>query len=381
MVLIKRQKLLRAVSLSTILIILLGTAARFWASEREYNYDFDSYLIVANIMTEGGNVYAEIERYNYGPTWMNIVSTLYLLAKKDALVFRKLLVAFLTLVDIGIFLLLRKKYGEFTGSLFFLSPISVLISGHHNQFDNLAILLGLLSVSLISDNFNAPLNKWKYAGLATLGFSLITKHLFFIFPLWLAVKQKGFPQKMLILLIPTAIFLVSFAPYAGTGGYEIIRNVFLYKSYANEPFYNLFVPGFFQYFFTSQTVWLLFLTFFGFYFRNYDGTASLLLYTCILVATSPAITNQYLSIVTPFLAATPGLLAIIYTVIGTLHLFTDVDGLHLWSSSIQRNDFYSILVTLLCATFIWKIWNKQILHGIVTAKTEIKEQIKSLSIK
>jgi len=45
---------------------------------------------------------------------------------------------FLSLVDLGIFFVLWKKFGRPAAALFFLNPISVIITGYQSQFDNLA---------------------------------------------------------------------------------------------------------------------------------------------------------------------------------------------------------------------------------------------------
>lgn len=363
------QKALRQSNLnaSFLFIALAGTALRFAVSAWGHNYDFDSYLIVARIGQDGGNVYAETERYNYGPAWMGVLSVFYSVAGGNETVFRLLLITLLCLADLGIFLFLTKRYHLLAGGLFFLNPISIIVTGYHNQFDNLALLFALLAAGWIGERDDAPLDRKKYAGLIALGMSLVIKHVFFLYPFWLAVKQKKAAQALIVFLLPMSLFLVSFLPYRDLGGEGILKNVFFYRSYANEYFYRMFVPPFFKPVLTSHALWMLSLAAFGVYFRRRDTIESLLLYSCILVFLSPAITNQYLAIPLSFVAAYINPAGAAYTLVGTLHLLTDMDGLNWlgrnWKFAF-REIFYALSVLLLCAAFIWSIWGKRIISAI-----------------
>jgi len=48
--------------------VAIGIGLRIWVSTFGYNFDFESYAVVASIIDSGGNVYAETHRYNYGET-------------------------------------------------------------------------------------------------------------------------------------------------------------------------------------------------------------------------------------------------------------------------------------------------------------------------
>lgn len=365
-------------TLTTLTVILLGFALRILASERGHNYDFDSYIIVLNILEKGGNVYAETTRYNYGPIWFWILRIAYGISNHDQATFRTVLVIFLSCVDLGIFFILLEKYGKLSGYLFFLNPISIIITGYHNQFDNLAILMTLFATILIDEDFDQPLKIRKYAGLVILGISLVTKHLFFFYPIWLSIKQKGTINKIIISLIPYSIFLLSFTPYLNSGLEGIVNNVFIYKSYSNAVFYSFFTPVLFQLLFSSMAAWILILAFFGFYFRESSSSDSFFFYTCILVAASPAITNQYLAIPISYLAVNLNLFSFLYIFLGLAHLLLDIDGLHLLGIShgtgILRQWFYFLLVILLWTHFINKVWEAKIKSIGRKIYNEIKKQ-------
>ncbi len=338
--------------------LALGVCLRILTATRGHNYDFESYLIVIRIVETGGNVYAETSRYNYGPIWFNILHFLYTVSTKNPSIFRYTLVAFLGMVDAGIFLILLKRYSVNVATIFFLNPVTIIITGFHNQFDNLAILFSLAAVCLIGDRTKEKLNARQFIGLILLGFSITTKHLFFAFPFWLAIRRESFRERALVLLIPVSVFILSFLPYWNKGKEGIINNVFLYSSYKNEIFYNLLTPNFLHKYISSMLVWLLVIMIGAFIYKRDSITNALLYYAGVLVGTSPAISNQYLAIPIPYLSVKVNVLSIIYIGVATIHLFTDYDGLHFLASGgleiYGRNFYYSTLVILVISHLTWQ---------------------------
>jgi len=308
------------------LVLVIGLFARLDMAAFGFNYDMSSYRIVAGILDHGGNVYASTERYNYGPFWFLILHGLDLLAGHNETVFRYLVAGFLSLVDVGICLFLWRRFGHLVACLFFLNPISVLITGFHSQFDNLAIFIGLLAAEMMGDDLDRPVNRRKFSALVLLGLSIATKHILFAFPFWLAVKQKGGRQKLIVILVPVLVFLAGFTPYWREGQQGIIQNVFHYHSETNQYFYNMFVPRCLESIFSSRAVWFICLAVFAFIYRQKNTVEFLLAYTCVLVATSPAIMNQYLAIPIAFVAIRWNVLTALYTVLGTWVLLGPPNG-------------------------------------------------------
>jgi hypothetical protein len=196
-------------------------------------------------------------------------------------------------------------------------------------------------------------------GLFVLGLSLVIKHVFFAFPFWLAVKQKGMRQKLVVILMPVSMFALSFVPYWHIGSQGIIQNVFLYRSATTEFFYRMFVPMGVQYMFNSQMVWFFLLVIFAFIYRQKNTVEFLLLYTCVLVAASPANINEYLAIPGPFVATHLNPFTILYTAVGTLHLLVDVNGLHL--TGLSQTICIDIAIYLLCLGLVWVTWRQNIM--------------------
>jgi hypothetical protein len=343
------------------LVILFGLFARLDMATLGWNYDMSSYRIVAGILDQGGNVYASTERYNYGPFWFLILHGLDLLAGHNQVVFRYLVAGFLSLIDVGICLFLWRRFGLLAAGAFFLNPISILITGYHSQFDNLAIFLGLLAAQWLGDGWDQPVNCRKFFALVLLGLSIATKHILFAFPFWLAVKQRGSWQKLIVILVPVLIFLAGFAPYWPTGKQGIIHNVFHYHSETNEYFYNLFVPHFLQDVFSSRAIWFICIAIFAFIYRRANTVEYLLAYTCVLVAASPAIMNQYLVIPVAFLATRWSVLPALYTIVATWMLLGPPNGplavgyLPLMPPAIP--------VGTLCFTLAWITWRPNIITG------------------
>ncbi|HXA45894.1 MAG TPA: hypothetical protein VNZ25_10335 [Candidatus Angelobacter sp.] len=353
------------------IILVFGVFARFRVAALGPNYDFDSYRIVADIMAQGNNVYASTARYNYGPVWFNLIHLFDLLAGRDPVTFRWLLISLLTAADIGICLVLFQKFGRLAATLFFLNPVSILITGYHNQFDNLAMLMGLCAVLLFGDDFDRPLGRRKYAGLLVLGLSLMTKHLFFMFPLWLAVKQRGLLQKGIVLTLPILIFLAGFLPYWNGSQGGIIRNVFEYKSShgAFISFYDLLLPGFLKSLASPTGWWLIILGLFALICRGKNGLESLLVYTAVLVATSPAIADQYLAIPAAFVSVELNLFSIAYALSATLQVVAFTPGPALLSGRFNYDDIALIFLVL---TLVWVLWRAAILQILQNCRQKIR---------
>src|SRR5438270_473549 len=104
------------------LIIIVGLLARLDVATFGSNYDMASCRIVAGILDHGGNVYASTDRYNYGPFWFLILHGLDMLAGQNETIFRYLVAGFLSLVDVGICLVLWRRFGHLVACLFFLNP-------------------------------------------------------------------------------------------------------------------------------------------------------------------------------------------------------------------------------------------------------------------
>jgi hypothetical protein len=266
-----------------------------------HNFDFESYTIVGSIAAKLGNVYAQTARYNYGPVFLCIQGFWYSLASFfpfSRIVYRIFIIFTLTLADIGIAVYIYKKCGRSAAILFFLNPVSIIITGYHNQFDNIAVLIALFAMRYY--NNDKHFNKNDILFVVFMALSLITKHIFIFFLFWLLV-HKDLPLKKRIVYAgtPAILFLLSFIPFfRGMGKSGIIHNVFLYRSFNNFPLVHpvlklLHIP-------IDPSLYILFFVLLvciaGILQRNENMEKSMLFYTLCLVSFSSAVANQYIVI-------------------------------------------------------------------------------------
>lgn len=381
-------------------LLVLGIVLRFAMMKRGFNFDMESWRLAADITAHDGNVYAETYRYNYGPIWFEVLHILDRIAQSfpdPYHAFRFLIVGTLTLADVGIWYLLRKRFGLVAGFLFFLNPISIIITGYHNQFDTVAIFAALAAMVVYGD-VSGGLTKRKLWGLALLGLSLTVKHIFFLFPLWLAVKQRGWREKLVVLALPIGIFLASFVPFAAEGHAGIAKNVFGYSSFSNSPFWFTMLPQFVQSVVSIKLLFFGALVVFAFIMRKRPVVESLLMYTIILVVFSAAIANQYLAIVCAGIAVFPNFFYALYTLFATLMLSISDAGLH--SDKVQQalpapigNSLaaeatyraYDIPLFMLAVGLLWHFQRQRIVLAVRYVwrwvRAEFQAQVQSLKAK
>jgi len=208
------------------LLCILVTGARLWVSQRGVTFDFESYVIVSDLVLQGLNVYEHTERYNYGPLWSLLLGTFRFLAP-DPVNFHLLLVLFLTAVDIVIALQLR-AISWWASYLFLLNPISLIVSGYYLQFDNLTLAIG---IAAIRSHTLARRPAFVSGGIFAL--SLMMKHSLIFLPVCLVLYEPT-RRAMTVAVVAYAGFLLSFVPYLNERSFSpIMRNVFLYQSGKN----------------------------------------------------------------------------------------------------------------------------------------------------
>ncbi len=316
--------------------ILTGIVIRFVLMYWGHNFDFESYCIVGELAASGNNVYAFTSRYNYGPIWFILLGTFWKLAAGNILLFRIFIVSTLTLCDFLIAKLISQKAGNFWGLIFFLNPISLIITGYHNQFDNIAVLFGAYAVSCLEKS--ADERDFKAAdiyGTILLSFSLITKHILFAFPLWVLLNKKiDARKKFLYAFIPPLIFLISFIPYWAEGSQGILNNVFLYKSFNNFPLLGLGVFNHLGMFLPYQKyiclpAFIVLMVGCAYCFRREEIYDLFLLYIIALVCFSSAIANQYIVIPCMALIILLRKKSALYFLLGLLFLSLNKNGLHI----------------------------------------------------
>lgn len=348
-------------------LIVVGVLARFMLPQFGFNHDFTSYGIVSEIVINGGNVYAETTRYNYGPIWFLVVGALRWLGEQTSApvpVFRVGIVAVLTAADIAIAWLLRREYGTKVALIFFLNPVSILITGYHNQFDNIAIALGLAAAMTVGRADPERDRRAWLGGLALLGLSLIVKHIFFLFPLWLALRARRWRDRFIALALPVGMFAASFLPFAASGADGMLHNVFLYRSFQNGLVSRVISSGIGDAL-PAAIPFILLLAAFGLAVRRLPPLRAALVYLVALVVLSPAMANQYLAIPMATVAAALNPAYLVYAASAVLVILSNDDGLglHLFeplgpgaSGWLDGRFAYDLPVVLLTLGLAWQLW-------------------------
>ena len=337
-------------------LISIGIFLRFAVMTVGHNYDFESYCIVGEISGHFRNVYAETHRYNYGPIFLVIQGILYRIAtllSNWEPAYRVMMISTLTLADLWIACFVANRYDVKKALLFFLNPVSIIITGYHNQFDNIAILLALLSIPFYNEDERFGKRDWLFVGLLSL--SLITKHILFILPLFLLLK-KGLPlkKKLVYVAVPPLCFLISFVPFAlqnSDAFHGILQNVFFYKSFNNSP---LLLPLLRLIRFPMQYSILLFglgMALLAFFIRRQPYEKQLLAYLIAMVALSSAIANQYLAIpLVALVVLDTGFWKYLYLAATTVYLALEYNGLGLLEKLVLK--YFPTWMGRLCGTYV-----------------------------
>jgi hypothetical protein len=205
--------------------------------------DFDTYQLVADASLAGKNFYVDPGRYNYAPFWGWWVT---LLRWATGPWFRYGVLATLTAADLFLITWLYRRGKIMPAILWGLLPIQAVITGFQNMFDILGVIPAILAVALLERNRtgkgNYSSDKIVLRATLLLALSLCLKHIYFFFPFWLFFRTPDRKQRAMLLIIPLALFFVSFIPMLPHGGAAAIRyRVF---SYTGGIWYNFWAELF-----------------------------------------------------------------------------------------------------------------------------------------
>lgn len=297
-----------------VFLAILATAFKVFLAGLGHNFDVESWAIFADLIHDGKNIYAETYRNPYGPIWAYLCAgTSYVQAhvfESDTIEgFHRLLAFQLSLVDIGIAFFIARRYSFAAGALFLLNPVSLLVSGFHTQFGNLAVLLALICCGLLDKEDETPTPRYVLA-MALLGLSLVFKHILIFLPLWFFFQPNVTRPKRLLSLVPFAVFAGSFLPFirderALEG---VIEHVLLYESFHLDGFFPRLVDtviplrmieallSWVPVFSGFKFVWAAAMMLTGLAVRDKSYVEQLLVYLAAMVVFSSAAADQYLAI-------------------------------------------------------------------------------------
>jgi hypothetical protein len=280
-----------------------GLVLRIIMASLGHNFDLESYEIVADIVLNGESVYANTARYNYGPIWAYILAFLKLLASigtYNQKLFHVYIVVCLFIAEVFLYkAIYRQTKNNLLILLLLFNPISIVIIGHHSQFDILAICVAYYAyVNLKNKKYNSA--------IILLGLSFSIKHIMVFLPLMLLFDQDILlKERIKLLTIPAVIFALSFLPFYKD--IEAIKtNVLSYQFNNNQTFLkqilDLAIPGFITkmgffkllpIFTGYKFIWLLIFPSVAFYVYKWKNADIFNIYLLCIVATSLAISEQY----------------------------------------------------------------------------------------
>ena len=289
--------------------------------------DFYNYARTAYIKQEYFSHYGVMRQYNYGPLVAEVVSLFWKISDftqsriidttlfefpfsypvsfesvniQIGLNFKLLLMMFIFLFDLLILYLLNDLYNSKLASFWILNPYSILISSFWLREDSILIAFILLFIYFYNRDRTG-------LALLFLSLSIITKHLFIFFPIWLLFKNL---KKNLVYISSYIFFAISFIPYIlrfsnkdlpvghslnDIGIYGIFNDVIKYRASNQYPLLSLL--SFIN--INSYKIWgslffYLAVLLVGFYFRNQSSENSVLIYLLCIVAFTPGFQGNYL---------------------------------------------------------------------------------------
>ena len=311
-------------------VVVIGFLARIVVSERGYNYDFGVWQILADGIGKGLTPW-QATTYFYGPIWAHLLYFLKTLGNLTGVEFRLLIVLTLTLADLTISYLIMRHKSVVFACVFFLNPISIIITGYHNQLDNLVIAIACLGLLLVPQKVDGPLTRGDIVTLVLLWLSLSTKHLFLIFVIWMAMRQRDLKRQLTYLFVPPTLFVLSFVPFLPSSA-STVENLAGWSA-ENGPLWVLLglenglgpIPlTFFTVVSTAVIGWLV---------RRWPMSNAVFLYLVVVVITTPNSAGQYFAIAAIGAIGLGTLWFAPYFAMATYVLMLDYHGLHFSSES------------------------------------------------
>jgi len=322
-----------------ILATVTGVSLRLWLATLGHNYDVESFALVGGLVADGRNVYANTLRYNYGPIWFLVLGLIEWIMRHvrttNVEAFHFVVASLLTAVDVAIAWLLSRRFDPVAGVLFLLCPVSMLITGFHSQFDNLAVLVGLIAWLPMASASSRRSARNVAACAVVMGLSLSIKHILVFFPLWVITWPAfgDLRRRLLYAVVTYGVFLAGFAPFAVNDAAidGIWRHVFAYDSNTLytlfEQVLQLFAPAssvvalfaWVPVFSGVKFLWLIAMVAVGWIAMRREPSHAVLYYLLAMVALSPSMAAQYFAIPLAAIAVHwRAALSWVYVLVGTV---------------------------------------------------------------
>ena len=347
----KKIKIIKKTS-AYFFILALGLAARlFFAYHFTGNYDIVSWYLNRDILEYGKNIYAITSRYNYTPIWFSIIYFLGIVSLLfPQFPFMFVIRSFLSIVDLITAWVLFKIAKRINLSpvkavaLFFLNPISIIITGYHGQFENLSVLFLLLAIYFCLRNDK----KVKTFVWFFLTMGLLIKHVVINQVLGMFMNiERSWKKAIILFFLALIFFLLTFVPYWKEGAQGIVDNVFLYSGGMSASY------GLISFEFAPvgtlihKYMFILAMFLFAFFFRAKNIIRVALVNLLFFFVFTSGLSAQQMVLPIALGALIPTNAFYLYTLITSLFLFGDINEL-----KIRLFESYNWNCVWICA-LVW----------------------------
>lgn len=307
-------------------LVLLAVLMRLWFAWAYHgNFDQQSYEIVQEIVRAGGNVYAETDRYNYGPPWFLILASFAWLQDATGLPAHGVIRTFLTIVDLTVAAVLfrmavRLGLDSHRASVVFLAnPVTILVTGFHGPIDGLAMLFVWMAVLVQLERPRLPLT------LALTFLAITVKPIVAAAPLYAwTVTIPSFGRRLMMLIGIGLLFALALTPWALDGWQGISQNVVAYAARGgSSPGEGPSLGGVLR---------MVALGAGGALAIRLPVDRAILLWALIIVATEPLATEQYYILPVMAGALRPGPGFWMFSLVATVALLGSPDNAVAWSA-------------------------------------------------
>lgn len=221
--------------LALLAIVCCGLTLRLILASGPYNYDIIAFLQDVKLFNEGKNIYLYQTAYNYSPFIFYIIGIIGLIHSTIKIFpyefVHRSIISFIDVFSLLVLLSLAKTKRlspTKTALLFFLNPVSIIISGRHGQFDNIVVLFLLLALVVYYQQ-DVVKRYGKLKMLILLTASVLVKHIlvYQVLLIWsFILKNKGKAAKMFLFTV--VVFLLSLLPFIFDAPKQIVKQVFFY---------------------------------------------------------------------------------------------------------------------------------------------------------
>lgn len=220
--------------------------------------DIHSLFEMADLVSRQINPYLALNYNTYPPTALYIQFWALELAKFFNIPFYILIKLWPNLADLLItfliyYLLIKKgtsqKSAVVWSLIYFLNPVSIIISAAHGQMDSLPAFLVILSALLFSFN----LGKIEFLGALFLGLAISIKpNPLMLLPVFLTFTKTSFKSRIIFLTVTVSLPILLFWPFVEDYPLEVLKRVLQYSG-SKDFGLAAVIKGFF-YFQTSNII-------------------------------------------------------------------------------------------------------------------------------